>query len=369
MKKVTLYSSLCLAVGWLWSIPAPVQAQTFTNIYTSAGTTNFVVPSGVTQIIVRAWGGGGGSHDSSFNAERPGAGGGAYASSSFAVTSGNSYTIVVGAGGASGNPGQNGGASYVSFSGTTNVLAAGGGGTPDTNTQGPGGSAAASIGTTTFSGGSGGARGTDAGGGGGGSAFTNANGNNGADGSGTTGGAGGTGTGNGGNGGNNGQVGSDGNAPGGGGGGRGNAGVTSGDGAAGRVVIVYTQGVAGPPSALAFSSTPQSVIISNVSALMTVQLRDTNNLTATATNNVIVNLSSSLSGTFRNVGDTANIITVVISNGLTSASFRYIPTVLGSHLLTATASGLTSATQTLTAVDQPTIVQTYFVPFSEENVQ
>ncbi len=107
---------------------------------------------------------------------------------------------------------------------------------------------------------------------------------------------------------------------------------------------------------------------SNVSALITIALRDTNNIQATATNNVTVSLSSSLSGSFRNVANTTNITSVVISNGQSQVSFRYRPTVLGTHNLTVSAAGLSSATQALTSVAQPVIVQTYFVPYAEENI-
>ncbi|MBK9150297.1 MAG: hypothetical protein IPM26_04570 [Saprospiraceae bacterium] len=213
--------------------------------FNASGT--FTVPPNVTQLTVQAWGGGGGASSTTL-ASRPGAGGGAYASSVLSVVSGQTYTVTVGNGGTPASPvGNAGGNSVFSMGATNYVLAAGGSGGGDV-TPGAGGTIAASIGTIRHAGGTGGLRffpagaaANNGGGGGGGSAFTGADGNNGGNGTVTTGGAGGTGTGTGGAGGGtspvNGQAGV---APGGGGGGRSfNVGALSGAGAAGRVVISY----------------------------------------------------------------------------------------------------------------------------------
>ena len=94
-----------------------------TDTFNASGT--WVAPAGVTTVIVEAWGGGGGGHDGSNAGDYGGGGGGggAYASSVVTVTPGNSYAITIGAGGANGTPGNNGGA--TSFDGST-VVAAGG---------------------------------------------------------------------------------------------------------------------------------------------------------------------------------------------------------------------------------------------------
>lgn len=210
------------------------QAQMATQSFSDAGTFSFTVPPGVTSLTVQAWGGGGGARGDG-SSERGGGGGGAFAQSDLAVSPGQIFTVVVGAGGvATSNPGQSG---QNSVFGNNLVKAAGGiGGTDD---GGAGGTIAASIGTIRFAGGAGGKRGSKGGGGGGGSAFTNANGANGADGSGDIGGAGGNGTGKGGNGGNKEMSGVNGFAPGGGGGGRGYKGHVSGKGADGKVVVSW----------------------------------------------------------------------------------------------------------------------------------
>ncbi|HMP00552.1 MAG TPA: hypothetical protein PKE26_15760, partial [Kiritimatiellia bacterium] len=252
------------------------------------------------------------------------------------------------------------------------MLAAGGTGADSSDNPGPGGTVAASIGTVRFAGGSGGARGGTGGGGGGGggSAFATSNGLAGAAGTASAGGAGGAGTGFGGNGGDPNNPGLNGNAPGGGGGGNGNGSGVSGTGAVGRVVITYQNPVPIVPEVIVFSSPELTVVTGKASSLITISLQNTNNQAATATNNITINLSSTLSGLFRNTNDTATITSVVISNGQSSVSFRYIPLALGTHELTASDAALilSSATQTLNAVAGSTIVSTYYVPLDEGGI-
>jgi len=220
-----------------------------TDVFTNS--TTFTVPPGVTQLVVEAWGGGGGALRNG-TTRRPGGGGGAYARSSLAVIPGAVFNVVVGAGGASGNPGQPGGDSSFGNSSGTNLLAKGGGGASGTSTVGAGGSANTSISLdgVRFAGGAGGARGPSGGGGGGGggSAFMNSTGLVGSAGTSTNGGAGGAGTGAGGNGGAPGVAGQSGIAPGGGGGGNGNGNGTSGAGARGQVQVSYLLVKAGTAS-------------------------------------------------------------------------------------------------------------------------
>jgi hypothetical protein len=233
-----------IAFLFLLHLPNSVNAQVVMT-YNSNG--DFTVPPNVSSIIVQAWGGGGGASSTTF-ASRPGAGGGAYASSVIQVIPGQTYNVTVGTAGTTATPtGNAGGNSVFSLEATNFVLAAGGSGGGEV-TPGAGGTISASIGDNRFEGGDGGLRffpagavANNGGGGGGGSAFSNASGNNGENGTATAGGAGGTGTGAGGSGGGtspvNGQAGI---APGGGGGGRSfNAGALSGAGAAGRIVISY----------------------------------------------------------------------------------------------------------------------------------
>ncbi|MFO7999571.1 MAG: hypothetical protein R6U86_11390, partial [Bacteroidales bacterium] len=90
----------------------------------------FVVPAGVTSIIVEAWGGGGGGAIA--GKDRAGGGGGSYARSTLTVSPGTSYAIVVGLGGV---PGNAGGTS--SFG--NNLVVAPGGHSGSGNTGGNGG--------------------------------------------------------------------------------------------------------------------------------------------------------------------------------------------------------------------------------------
>jgi RHS repeat-associated protein len=223
-----------------------------TTTYTTAGTSTYTVPAGVSSLTVQLWGGGGGGGWASGASPCPyscwtttggGGGGGGYTTQTVPVVPGESLTVTVGAGGA---VDQNGGSStVVSAASVTGILAKGGGG-GNGATGGSGGSATNSNGTTTYAGGSGGSSsGTSAGGGGGGSsAGSGSAGNNGANNSTSNGGVGGsapTGGYAGGNGGNNGAGGSNAPSYAGGGGGRGNAGSGSGTGGGGVVVITYTQ--------------------------------------------------------------------------------------------------------------------------------
>ncbi len=208
------------------------------------GTHAWVVPSGVTSVVVEAWGGGGaggGSTNAGFLIARGGAGGGggAYASSTLTVTPGNTLTIVV-ADAAAGQTGATGNAGARSFVGpdtnpaNAQVLAAGGsGGTGNTSGGSPaggaGGTVAASVGDTRVAG---------------------ANGTNGATGFGISSGAGGAGAQGGGSGGapistlGGTSDGNPGAAPGGGGGGartsQNGGSRAGGAGGAGRVVLTFT---------------------------------------------------------------------------------------------------------------------------------
>lgn len=138
-------------------ISKTTQAQTSTTI-TTAGTSSFTVPAGVSKIVVKAWGaGGGGGGSSSSSKSGGGGGGGAYTIQTFTgLAPGTVYTnsIVVGAGGTGGaagaNSGTDGGNTTVTF---TSTITANGG------KLGTGG-----AGSSVGSGGAGGIAGTYAGG-------------------------------------------------------------------------------------------------------------------------------------------------------------------------------------------------------------
>jgi hypothetical protein len=232
-----------------------------TYIYT------WTAPSGVTSVDVEVWGGGGGGGGQQriVSDGGGGGGGGAYSKKTIAVTPGNTYTVVAGAGGLGGTclSGLSGDDSY--FSDTSTVMAKGGSpganstGTPPSG--GAGGAASGGVGEASYiaSGGDGG-KGYDNtngyGGPGGSSAGVAANGTSGATTWTTaTAAAAPTGGGIGGNGAS--AIGTNGNAPasgsGGGGGGGGEAPSTStctigGAGADGKVEISYVASANSAPT-------------------------------------------------------------------------------------------------------------------------
>jgi hypothetical protein len=76
------------------------QVATGQQEYTTAGTYSWVAPTGVTSVSAVAVGGGGSGYFASFQPVRSGGGGGLGYANNISVTPGNSYTVVVGAGGA-----------------------------------------------------------------------------------------------------------------------------------------------------------------------------------------------------------------------------------------------------------------------------
>ena len=135
--------------------------------FTSTGTTNWVVPTGVTEISAMCVGAGGGSAGTGSNRGGGGGGGGALAYGTFAVTPGETLEVIVGAhgNGGSGNTssGQSGSATTIKRSSTILLSGGGGGGglsalssgSPQTSRFG---SAGTSSGTERDGGGSGGQR-------------------------------------------------------------------------------------------------------------------------------------------------------------------------------------------------------------------
>jgi uncharacterized repeat protein (TIGR01451 family) len=229
--------------------------------FTTAGTSSWTAPAGVTSVTVEAWGAGGAGGGATGNPAQGGGGaGGQYARQVVAVTPGNSYSIVVGSGGAAGTAG--GGAGGDSSFGGTSVVAkggAGGGGAAANNSGGTAGAGATvgAVGSTVYAGGSGssgvaGGGACGAGGAGGGGAGS---GGTGGSASGITAGSGtATGGGNGGAGRNSSGNGNAGSAAGGGGGGacaENNTNRSGGAGATGMVVITYAE----PPTATTNAAT------------------------------------------------------------------------------------------------------------------
>lgn len=185
----------------------PPASETFPvgqQAYTTAQTTTFTVPAGCTSISAVCIGGGGGGAGSRGDRGEgnTGGGGGALAYGTFAVTPGETLTIVVGSGGDGGGndtSGSAGGDSIISRSGVTIISAGGGNGGQTRSTGSVAGGTRSYGGTVTSSGGGdggagGGASSNNSGGGGGGaggySAAGGAGGNDG-NGSASTGGGGG----------------------------------------------------------------------------------------------------------------------------------------------------------------------------------
>ena len=281
-KWLGLLGLFILMAGFATNLSAQT-TQTFS--YTGSSQT-FTVPTGVTSITIYGWGAGGGSGGAvaanNDNASG-GGGGGATAKSIFTVSSGQMYTINVGAGGTAGaNTGTAGGTggttTVTGTAGTVTALGGGGGGgvTVTTGAAGTAGSGAV-AGTGGFAGGNGtvGVRTTQnevggAGGGGAGIASAGGNGTSTNAGTNTVGGTGGTGSPNstpyiGGSGagastttGTNAGV--SGNAPGGGAAGAATFSTAAAGavGGAGQVVIVYTS-----PAAPTLTASPNPSSVDN----------------------------------------------------------------------------------------------------------
>jgi hypothetical protein len=221
----------------------------YTQTFSASGT--WQAPAGVTSVKAECWGGGGtGGMGTGNPAEGGGGAGGAYArKNAYPVTSGNTYTVTVGAATGAHNTTSvvNGNDSWFDNN-TTGVLAKGGAGgvaatVNSTNGAGGTGSTTGCIGDVVFAGGSGaaGVFATSLAGGAGGGGAGDANAGGAA--SGNTGGTGGTsGGGAGANGVADSTAGAAGTAPGGGGSGGDAASTTDrngGGGAAGRVILTW----------------------------------------------------------------------------------------------------------------------------------
>jgi hypothetical protein len=201
---------------------------TATTTWSTPGTYSWTAPADVPATVdVKVWGAGAGGGGGGASQGGEGGGGGEYAEeTAFAVTAGQTYTVVVGAGGVGATTGNSGGAGgQSSFAGGAGVVANGGsagsnfsggaGGTGSTNSVHHHGGAGGGVGVGGFTGGDGGG-GSGGSSGNGGDAMTSSSS------TGAAGGAAGSGGGaSGGSGGNSAANGNNGNAPGGGGGGAG----------------------------------------------------------------------------------------------------------------------------------------------------
>jgi hypothetical protein len=156
----TGYGALSAASNSITASNAGQQAYTCTGSYT------WVAPAGVTSVSVVAVGGGGGARRTPCNQNNAGSGGGGLGYlNNYTVTPGNSYTVVVGAGGVQD---ASGATSYFVSTGVVN----GGGGIVGPlacgSTPAPGGLGGSYAGTSGGAGGAGGYSGGNQPGGGGG---------------------------------------------------------------------------------------------------------------------------------------------------------------------------------------------------------
>src|SRR5262249_5286955 len=111
--------------------------------------------------------------------------------------------------------------------------------------------------------------------------------------------------------------------------------------------------VVGAAAKFGFTTAAQTIEAGVTSNTMTVQLQDQfGNAVTAGPGGQPVNLSGT-SGTvvFRTTGDSATIPSLTIASGSNSASFKYRDTTPGTPTLTASATGLTSATQIETIQD------------------
>jgi hypothetical protein len=96
---------------------------------------------------------------------------------------------------------------------------------------------------------------------------------------------------------------------------------------------------------LSFMTASQTLTAGVSSGTITVQRQDASSTPVTI-GSILVTLSSdSPTGIFRDLADSTTITSVTIANGSSTASFKYRDTTAGSPTITASSSGLSSATQ------------------------
>jgi hypothetical protein len=134
-----LFNSIAFALAMLVVGIGSALGQAQSSTFSTAGTTVWLCPAGVTSITVKCWGagGGGGRGYTTIGAANGGGGGGACPSTTISVAPGQVFTSTIGAGGTGGSSGtDNGGTggttTFAWTSGGSNPLpanlTAGGGG-------------------------------------------------------------------------------------------------------------------------------------------------------------------------------------------------------------------------------------------------
>jgi VCBS repeat-containing protein len=103
---------------------------------------------------------------------------------------------------------------------------------------------------------------------------------------------------------------------------------------------------------LVFTTAARSAFAGTPTGTITVQ-RQSFTGSATTSGALKVNLTTTGPGVFRNTADSATITSITIANGASSASFRYRSPSAGTPTMTATASGYTAGSQSVTIKPQP----------------
>ena len=172
LSKALWKGNTVIAGGYIYSIGGMSGSSGTSQTFTTPGANSYVVPTGVTQLNVKAWGAGGGGGGVGPNGTPPAASGGGsgYSQGTISVTPGETLTINVGGGGGgasgdtayAGGGGGGGGSSAITRSSTPLIVAGGGGGGggADVGNGGAGGAGGGTSGvtgsTTGASGGGGG---------------------------------------------------------------------------------------------------------------------------------------------------------------------------------------------------------------------
>src|SRR3989344_819015 len=155
------YLTLKIGDGKIALPPKVTRAFAGSQDFTTAATTTWAVPDGVTSITVKVWGAGGGSGGGGGNAVGGAGGGGGFVQDTISVTPGESLTVVVGSvggagqhdgGNADGSGGGGGGHSAFKRNGTYLLIAGGGGGGGSGSEANEGGGAGSGGGTHTSQG-------------------------------------------------------------------------------------------------------------------------------------------------------------------------------------------------------------------------
>ena len=101
---------MALAILLAHNFAGRAQAVTNTEVFSTVGSSSYVVPSDVTSITVKLWGAGAGGGGPDVGAPGGAGGGGAFAEKTLSVVAGQTYTIFVGDGGGEGAGSSGGGA-------------------------------------------------------------------------------------------------------------------------------------------------------------------------------------------------------------------------------------------------------------------